>query len=171
VIEIEHRALRALEQDRAAVGHRARESHGHVGNPRAEARAELARLREHLCPVEGLVAGQPVPPRDAVADLFFQRGVVGEVAHAQPTPARLVFISRADAARRRADHARAEARLAEPVDVPVVREDEVRAVGHHEAPVDGDARGRQFPDLVEEGLQIDDDAIPDDARDAGVQDA
>ena len=83
----------------------------------------------------------------------------------------LVFIRRPDAPRRGADAALATPRLAQQVELAVVRQDEMGLVAHEQAVADVDAGLRQLVDLGKERLGIDDDAVADDAGDAGVQDA
>jgi hypothetical protein len=61
-------------------------------------------------------------------------------------------------------------RLAQEVELLVVRQDQVRLVAHDEPIADGDAGGRELVDLGEERLRIDDDAVADDAGDPRVED-
>ena len=96
---------------------------------------------------------------------------VGEVADADAAPRDLVLVGRADAARGRPDLALAAPRLAQQVELAVIRQDQVRLVADHQAIADVDAGARQLVDLGEERLRIDDDAVADDAGDAVVEDA
>ena len=90
---------------------------------------------------------------------------------ADAAPANLVFVGRTDAARRRADLPLAAARFRQHVELAVVRQDDVRLLADEQPPVDLDAHPRQLVDLLEQRLRIDDDAVADDAGDAGMQDA
>ena len=65
----------------------------------------------------------------------------------------------------------AAARLAQQVELAVIRQDQVRLVADEQPVADLDAVLRQLVDLREERLRIDDDAVADDADDAGMQDA
>src|SRR5262249_23993914 len=70
-----------------------------------------------------------------------------------------------------ADLPLAAPRLRQQIQIAVVRQDQVRLVADEDAAVDGDAVLRQLVDLAEQRLRIDDDAVADDAGDAGGQDA
>ena len=96
---------------------------------------------------------------------------VGQVADPDAAPRDLVLVGGADPARRRADLALAAARLAQQIEIAVVRQDEVRLVAHDQAVADVDPRGGKLVDLREERLRIHDDAVADHADDAVVQDA
>ena len=171
MVEIEHRALGPFEQDRSPLRHRPGERNRHVADPRPHAGTERPRLREDVLPAQRLVLCDTVAAGDAVAHEFLERRLVEEIAHAQAPASRLVLVRRSDAARGRADHPGPEARLAHPIQIAVVRQDDVRAIGHEQAAADVDPGGAEFVDLVEERLQVDDHTVPDHARDAGVQDA
>ena len=96
---------------------------------------------------------------------------VRQIAHPDAAPRDLVFVGRPDAARRRADAAFAAPRLAQQVELAVVRQDEMRLVADDQPIADVDAGLRQLVDLREERRRIDDDAVADDAGDARMQDA
>ena len=57
------------------------------------------------------------------------------------------------------------------VELAVVRQDDVRLVADQQPAVDVDAERAELVDLLEQRLRIDDDAVADDAGDAGMQDA
>ena len=100
-----------------------------------------------------------------------QRVGVRQVADANAAPRDLVLVGRADAARGRADLALAAPRLAQQVELAVIRQDQVRLVADEQPIADVDAGRRELVDLGEQRLRIDDDAVADDAGDAVVQDA
>ena len=100
-----------------------------------------------------------------------QRRGIGEVADADAAARDLVLVCRADAARSRADPALAAPRFAEEIEVAVIRQDQVRLVADDEPVADVDAGLCQLVDLGKQRRRIDDDAVADDAGDAGVQDA
>jgi hypothetical protein len=86
-----------------------------------------------------------------------------------PRRGRLVRRSRADAAPGGADLQLAEPRLARVVEQHVVRHDQVR-VGADPQAREVDALGAQVVDLAGEDLRVDDDAVADRARLAGIED-
>ena len=92
-----------------------------------------------------------------------QRLGVGEVADADAAARDLVLVGRADAARGRPDLALAAPRLAQQVELAVVRQDEVRLVADDQPVADRDAGGRELVDLGEQRLRVDDHAVADDA--------
>ena len=94
-----------------------------------------------------------------------------EVAHAQAAPGILVFVRRPDAAGRGANLAFAPARLRQHVELAVIRQDQVRAVAHEQPAGGVDPERRQVVHFGEQRLRIDDNAVADDARHAGMQDA
>src|SRR5262249_49456504 len=83
----------------------------------------------------------------------------------------LVLVSRADAAGGGPDLPFASSSLGQQIEVPVVGKDQVRLVADHEPPLDVDSVSGQLIDLGEERLQIDDDAVPDDAGQLAMQNA
>ena len=101
-----------------------------------------------------------------------ERRRVREIADAHAAARDLVFVGRADAARRRADLALAAPRLAQQIQLAVIRQDQVRLVADHAADRRSSMPGRrELVDLGEQRLRIDDDAVADHAGDAVVEDA
>ena len=96
---------------------------------------------------------------------------VGQVADADAAARDLVLVRRPDAARCRADLALAAPRLRQQVEVAVIRQDEVRLVADDNPVADVDAGAGELVDFGEQRLRIDDHAVADDARDAGMQNA
>ena len=130
-----------------------------------------ARSVEHLLPIHRRIGDQPVARRDVVLHGLGKRRRVRQVADADAAPRDLVLVRRPDAARRRADAALAAPRLAQQIELAVVRQNEMRLVADEQPVADVDAGLRQLVDLGKERLRIDDDAVADDAGDAGMQDA
>ena len=100
-----------------------------------------------------------------------KRTGVGQVADANAASGDLVLVRRADAARGRADLPLTAARLAEEIQLAMVRQDEMGLVADDQAIADGDAGALELVDLGEQRLRIDDHAVADDTGDALVQDA
>ena len=96
---------------------------------------------------------------------------VRQIPDADTAPGDLVLIGGADAARGRADLPLTAARLAEEVELSMVREDQMRLVADDQPVAHVDPGGRQLVDLGEQRLGVDDHAVADHARDAVVQDA
>ena len=167
MVDVEQRALRALEQDRLPRAHRVGEQHRHVANHRPHPLGVLQQLSEHRLPVHRVVLDQPVARGDVVADVLLEPLRIVEVADADAAARDLVLVRRPDAARGRADLPLAAPRLGEQIEIAVIRQNQVRLVADQHAVADVDAVPRQLVDLGEQRLRIDDDAVADDAGDAG----
>ena len=135
MVEVEERRLRALEQHPlAGVERLVHEVHG-VVDQRREARRQYAEvLLGDLLRVDR----QPVVDLGEHAVLLAQHEVellaedlrVEQVLHAQADAHRLVGVGRADAALGRAELVLAEVALGHPVELLVVRHDQVRVARH-----------------------------------------
>ena len=130
-----------------------------------------AQLLEHVFGVHHRVADDAVARVDVLADGAAQRLGVGEIADADAAPRDLVFVGRSDAARGRADLALTAPRLAQQVELAVIRQDQVRLVADDQPVANRDAGRGQLVDLGKQRLRIDDHAVADDAGDALVQNA
>ena len=129
-------------------------------------------LIEDRPPIERRLFDDAVARADVLAHFLGQRLAIAEqVADTNASPPDLVLVRRPDAARRRADLALAPARLRQHVQLAVIRQDDVRLLADEQPAVDADAVARQLVDLHKQRLRIDDHAVADDARDAGMQDA
>jgi hypothetical protein len=174
VVDVEHRALRALEQhDRLVLLERVPDQPRAVGDLGLELVAVGDVLLDHRVQVERGVAGVGAQREplglERRGDLLAQDLLVEHVLHADPQARRLVGVAGADAAAGGADLERAEPRLAGVVEQQVVGHDQV-AVGRHPQAAGVDARGAQRDQLVDQDLRVDDDAVADDAALAGVED-
>ena len=127
---------------------------------------------EDRLPIERRILDGVVARVDVLAHFGSERLAVAEpVADADATARHLVFVRRADAARRRADLALATARLGQHVELAVVRQDDVRLLADEQPAVDANAGAPELVDLGKERLRIDHDAVANHAGDAGMQDA
>ena len=106
-----------------------------------------------------------------VAEALLEVFEVAQIADADAVALDLGGVGRADALLGRADLVPAETVLEGAVDLLVEVEDEVGAVRDLDAAVVLDAAGREGIELVEEGGEVDDDAIADDARGLVVENA
>ena len=173
VVDVEQRALRALEHHRAAGRHRAMQIERRVGDERLQTRPDRAQIRQHVLPLHVRVAHEAVARGDVLVHRARERAVVArvrEIADAHAAAADLVFVGRPDAARRRADLPLAPPRFRQHVQLAVIRQDEMRLVAHEQASGHVDAQPRQLIHLAEQRVRIDDDAVADEADDAGMED-
>ena len=132
VIDIEHRALRALEQDAAAGAPRLVEQPPDRRGVGQELRRDLAQPGQHVGAVELRrvePAQQRVVVQQQIVDPVFERLRLGQIADPHRAAADLVLVGRADAAAGRADPPRAAPLLARPVERAVRRQDQRRIVG------------------------------------------
>ena len=175
MVEVEEGRLRPLEEDLAALVHGVVDHADGVAHHGLDPWGVLAQV------VVGDVAGGQ---GEAVVDLG-QDGVllleddiellaedlgVEEVLDPQADPRRLVGVRRADAPLGRAEGVLAEKALGHPIELLVVRHDQV-GVAAHDQPADVDAPCRQAVELLEQDGRVDDDAVADDRRDVLVEDA
>lgn len=175
VVDIEQRALRAFEQQIAAVGVDVVETARHVGDHRLQtvgvAQHRVERLLEVDCGGAEVLREHEVVIVEVFAQTLGKRLRIEQVLHAQATARDLVFVGRADAAAGRADLARAAARFAALVDRDVVRQDQRGGFGNEQTFLNVDAGGFELADFLEQRFRRQHDAIADVARDAGMHDA
>jgi hypothetical protein len=77
---------------------RARQEHGHVGDPRPHALPRAAKVGEHLRRIHRRFRDQPVARRHVVLHRLGERLRIRQVAYAHPPARDLVFVGRADSA-------------------------------------------------------------------------
>ena len=171
VVDVEQRALRALEHDRLPRRPRLRQEHRDVGDPRPHPLPRSPQLVEDLLRVHRRLLDQAIARVDVVPDRLGERVRVGEIADPHAAPRDLVLVGRTDPARGRADLPLAAPRFAEQVELAVIRQDQVRLVADQQPVADRDAGALQLVDLGEQRLRIDHHAVADDAGDAVVEDA
>ena len=156
---------------RSSAHSRARKQR-YVADPRPDALTVGHELIEQRLPVERRFLDDVVARVDVLAHLLRQRVAVAEqVADANAAAADLVLVRRPDAARRRPDLPLAAPRLGQDVELAVIRKDDVGLLADQQPAVDVHAHPRQLVHLLEQRLRIDDDAVADDAGDAGMQDS
>mmetsp|Transcript_23520 Transcript_23520/g.49756 ORF Transcript_23520/g.49756 Transcript_23520/m.49756 type:complete len:616 (-) Transcript_23520:291-2138(-) len=105
------------------------------------------------------------------AEAHFEEVKVLEVADANAVAADFGSVGRTDALLGGPDLVPPELVFVEPVDLLVEVEDEVGAVGDEDAAFGVDSRLEESVELVEEGGEVDDDAVADDAGGLLVEDA
>src|SRR5450759_1956808 len=169
VIDVEERALRALEQHRGATDDRAMDLEPHVFRQREQPLREPLQNSERVIDVGALGTRHrelDVGVRDSALDQFSQPLRVPQVQDADPAAAKFVLVCRADPASRRADLLACRA-LA--VDQLVIRQHEVRAIAHVQASLDVDAVGDELVYLREQRLDVKNDSVADRAPHARVK--
>ena len=127
VVDVEQRALRALEQDALALAAllvEQRPHRIHIGQH------ERRHAQEFLAHVRGLdrrkaeTLAQRIMMRQQAFDLAIERRTVGEIHQADGAPADLVLVGRADAAARGADTQRRAGGFADGVELAMQRQDQ-----------------------------------------------
>ena len=173
VVEIEQRALRALEEDVFAACEGALHQPRRVVQVRAKAlppadghcheRFDLERGAAHALE-------QPVLVRQRALDPLAQHGRVEEVLHAQAQPPGPIAVAGPDPPTSRSDLGVAEPGLVGDVERHVVRHDHVGAATDPDAR-DVDAPRGEHVQLVDQGDRVDHDAVADDRGDVRVEHA
>ena len=166
MVDVEERALRALEEDaffcrRGVVQH----LYG-VGHVRLEAARGLEDALHCALDADRFCAErleQYVVPPDALLQLSGKAFRVEDAAHAQADAGDLVAVSRPNAAQGGADLAFALERLAGGVERLVIRENHVGGVADVQPPGGIDAGLFQAVDLLHQADGIDHDTVADDA--------
>jgi hypothetical protein len=175
VIDVEQRGLRALEQDRVPVGDVPVQDQRDVADARAQPLAEghevVPQPREVDLGRDAQAAAELLVMLARLLQLPGQAVGPQQVARAQAAPRHLVFVRGSDAAQGGPDLARPARGLRHLLQQLVVRQDEVRAVGDDEVVVHRHAADAQLRHLLLELPGVDHHPRPDDAQDAGVEDA
>ncbi len=175
VVEVEEGRLGPLEQDLAPVVHGVVDHADGVAHHGLDPGGVLTQVA--VGDVPG-VERQPVVHLGQDGVLLLERHVellaedlgVEEVLDPQPDAGRLVGVGRADAALGRAQRVLAQEALGHPVQLLVVRHDQVGVAAHHQ-PAGVDALGGQAVQLVEQDGRVHHDTVADDRRDVVVEDA
>ena len=173
MVDVEHRPLRALEDDLLAVVEHVPHQLRGVGDVLLEAVAVGQVLLGHRVQVERGVLLERAQ-RQALGlhrrdDLLLQDLLVEQVLHADAQPRGLVRVARPDPPARGADLQAAELGLAGGVQQQVVGHDQVR-VGRDAQPADVHAPGAQGVELLDQHLRVDHHAVADHAALARVED-
>ena len=175
VVEVEEGCLGPFHQDVAAGGEGVvDDAHGvadHGGDPRCVLTEVAGRdvVRREREPVIDLGQDRVLLLQGDV-ELLAEDLLVQEVLDAQAHAGRLVGVGGADAALSGAERVLAEVALRHPVELLVVRHDQVRVAAHHQARR-VDALVGEHVDLREEHLGVDHHAVPDDRGDVVVEHA
>ncbi len=132
VVDVEQRALRALEQDAPALAPlfvEQRPHRVHVGQHLGRHRGELVVERARRDLVHAEPAAQRIVMRQQAVDLAVEHLQIGKIHQPDRAAADLVLIGRADAAAGGADRALAGRLLARDVELLVQRQDQRRVLG------------------------------------------
>ena len=174
VVEVEQRALGALEQDVLAAGEGRLDEPGRV----------VEVIAQPLAPAEGLLDAaastskvglpiarqQQVLVRQRALDPLAQDRGIEQVLHPEAETPGPVAVGRPDPAAGRADLRTTEPRLVADVERDVVRHDHVGAPADPDARHVDPARGEHV-ELADEGHRVDHDAVADDRGDVRVEHA
>ena len=176
MVDVEQRALRALEQDalaRPAQVLEQRPGPVHIGQDVRRDVLQLGADRLRLDLFEAEAPAQGVVMGEQALDLGVERREIGEVHDADGAAADLVLIGGADAALGRADLGPGGGGiLPQRVEFAMQRQDQRRVFGDAQIFArDLDALGAQIGDFLDEMTRIDDDAIADHRKLARAHDA
>ena len=175
MVDVEQRALRALEQNALAFAALEIEQPPHrfrIGQQLRRQRGELLQysLAADFFQIEA--AAQRVVVRQQPLDLVRQRIEIGEVHQPNRAAADLVLIGRADAAPRGPDRRDGVGGLPERIEFAMQRQNQRDVFGNAQiVRADGDALPLKSCDFVEERLRIDHDAVADHRQLRGPQHA
>ncbi len=175
VIEVQHGALGALEEQRGARVDPARQEERGVRDVgREPARVAPVRVEDRVHG-EGLgvvdLPQEPVLLEDVELELLTEELLVEQVRHADADARRLVRIGRSHALAGGADAPLAGLGLTGAVQRRVIGHDEVGVLRDVEVAVEGDTASDQRLHLVDQRGRVDDHAAADDAPAARVEDA
>ena len=157
MIDVQHRALRALKQNRLTACQRAIQQFRGIADVAANFLAQLQRLFYFLGKVDVSAVRafcQAVFLGHDVGGLFSKQLRLEQIAHPQTAPRHLIFVSRANAARGRADFVGSARRFRRFVQFAMIRKNQVRAVAHVQPAAHFDARFRQGLDFRDQGRRI-----------------
>ena len=173
VVDVEVVSLGALKQHDLALVQGVVQLAGRVADHRPDALGEAEQVVGDLGGIDRALVvelhQQLVLAQQRRLDLLAQQGLVEQVLHADAHAVDLVGVRGADAASGGADLLLAQEALGDPVNGAVIRRDDV-GVGADDQAGKVDPARRQVVDLVEQHLEVDDDAVAD-HRDAGIQHA
>ena len=175
MVDVQQRALGALEQQAMARGHRGIELVRDVGDQRLEALALLQRRVDHRLGIDvrrvQVLREHEVVIVERLAHQLGEARRVEQVLRAHRTARDLVFVGRADAATRRADLGVAALDLTGLVECDVVVEDQWAIAADHETRRRVESGDRELVDLGEQRLRREHDAVADVAGHVRPQDA
>ena len=166
MVEVEQAPLGALEEHAFALGDPVEQQGGGVtaigGEALGPAAAEVGDaggVRHRLAAQRPQLGLQAQHLRSQALLEVWRSEVTQAHAHARS----LDLVGGTDAAHRGADLAGPGGALALGIELDLLAEDQVRALGNEESPLDFDAHALEPLDLGEEGLRIDDHAVAEQA--------
>ena len=174
VIDVEQRALRALEQHRLALAQRAVEhvrGLGHIGLQDARVRQVLLADFLNRVGVEAVDFAQDrILLLERSLDLQAEDLLVEQILDTDALASDFVLVARADAALGGSDFVLAEALLVGTVEVFVPRHDDMRVAADLQV-LARNALGLEHRHFLHEHARVDDDAVADDGNGVLVHDA
>ena len=171
VVDVEQRALRALQQDRLPVFQRGVEQQPGVGDAVFETAGLLEQRVDHFGGFQRLAVVDLdkylVLEFQCGLDLLGQQRLVEHIGDADPEAGDLVLVARPDAAAGGADLLAAHVALGDLVDGHVIRHQQVR-VGGDQQPLGVDPAVLQPLELGKQHTGVDHHAVADDVGDAAA---
>ena len=174
MVDVEHRALRALEEDAIASADRGVDHAADVCREREQALRVALERHDDRVDVRELSAegrGDGRPGRERARDDAMHALAIAQVAEADASTGDLVLVGRSDPLLRRTDLSVGGGALAEGVDEQVVRLDQVHQLADEEPPLGLDPASRQRVELDDQRRWVDDHALGHGADRPGLQDA
>ena len=174
VIDVEHRAVGALEQHALAGVDRLADERAGVAQIREQPAARFFHRVDRFVGLDRLGLEQCFQVRvlldDVAAEFLLEKFEIEQIFEAQSHPSHLVFVGRADSESGRADRTLAQPRLASAIDRQMIRHHHVRFVTDLEQTVVGEmAAALEVRDFAEQCDRIDDQPVADYASFAGME--
>ena len=175
MIDIEHGALGAFEDDRLTLGQGAVQEKRGVTDKGTQLLGGVGVFGKHFVGIKRVGIEEGV--RDGIffaagiLDMGTQQRSVEEIGDAKAPASHFVFVGGADAARSGADFYAAWSVFRAELHHAVVGQNDLCAVGDEEVAIDFYSRGAEGGDFFQEGDRVDDDSVADDADALGAQDA
>src|SRR6185369_12603187 len=174
VVDVEHGALRAFEEDGLAFIEGVVDEFGGIADVRTDFFAELQGLVDFVREVDiGTIGAlrEAILFRDYASGFFTEERGIEEITGAQAATSHLVFVGRADTARSRADFVGTTRRFGGLVEFAMVRKDEMGTIADVQAALDIDANLGEHFDFVDKRGGVNDHARTNDGVLLGTQDA
>ena len=168
MIDIQHGALRAFEDNRLSLRKSAVQQKSRVANKRRKLFGGIGIFAKHFIRIQRIGIKQRM--RDHVLfaarvfDVRAQKYAVEQVSNAQTAAPHFVFIRWTDAARRGSDFHSTGSVFRSKLHHAMVRQNNLRPVRDEKIAIDFHTRGAERRDLLKKGQRIDYDSIADDAR-------
>ena len=172
MVDVEHRALRALEEDRLPGIEGVIDEFGGVANVGADFFALFESFFHFVGEIDIRAVRafrQAIFFSDDAGGFFAEERGVQQIAHAEAATGHFVFVSGTDAAGSCADFVCAARAFGGFVEFAVIRKDQMRAIADVQTAVNINACFRQRVNFVDERAGVDDDPCADDGMLLGAE--